>query len=410
MMIGKIIDNKLFKSKVIAEVYINNTSQEELDISVVVVKREKQNLEIINTFHGISSLDQFFELVPIKIPLSLIIDGKGVIQKAVKTKEDTLAIYQVLPNAQHQKFIWSQAPLSQEGYVQVAVARKEFITESVERFSEMGYLVVDISIGPMVLANIASLLPKDSKEVRVKNYKIDYTSQGIFSVTKNGVDEASYKIQIGKDEISNVDLIPFAASVKYFQGTHQSNESLSQICRPSKEQFLFKRIFNALLIGSCGLLFLILLVNFLLFDHYSKFFTHYEKEYLVNKELLDRLSYLEEEFLLQKTFIEDNASRGFSQYAFFSDRLAHLLPSSLSLTELSFDPVLESIKEDREIRSTKGIIIVSGQTSQSLQLNQYINVIESEPWTKDVTLLEYQSQMGKRGEFSIEIALNTSFQ
>lgn len=404
-MIDKFLNNKLFKARVIAEVYVTVASQDELEINVVIVKRVKQSLEITRSHRHLHTLEQLIGCVSTDIPLSLIVDGKGVIQKTVKHKEDVPVIYQVLPNARHQEFLWQEITLSREGLTQVAVARKKYIEDWLEKLIRLGYMVLDVSIGPMAISSITSLLPRDLNEIRVKNYKIEYDQQGITEISRNGIDEESCRVRIGNDEISNIDLIPFAASIKYFKPSAISSDGLSGVCRSSRNQYTFKRIYRSVLFISTGLLFGILLVNFLLYNSFDNRYRRYQEEYTENQELLNKLDNLETEYSRRQAFFKDNAGAGNSRYSYYADRLAFLLPSPITLTELTLDPISENIKQGREIQKREGLIIISGETNESLLLNKYIRDIENEYWVEDVNLINYQSEANRKGEFTIEITL-----
>jgi hypothetical protein len=401
-MTDRIVNNKLFQSKVIAEVHVNVIPGDDLDLNIILLKRNKNNLEIKHSCHFIRSFEDFTEEVPKNIPLSLIIDGKGIFQRQISKARNIPVLNQVLPNAAQGDFIIQEHPLANE-QTYVVVARKDFIRLWVAQFTNRGYYVIDVSLGPCVLNNITSLLPEQDTEITVKNYNIKYCNRGILEITRNGIDEEVYRHFIEDEQLTSLDLIPFAGGVRFFKDTGESDRDLYGIFRDSKEQFVFRKIFRKAGMYLTALLFIVLLVNFLFYDHYNNAMSQLQKKYSVNKELIDKIEILEQKIKNQQLFLQRTGILGSTIFSYYADRLAYLLTGDISLTSMKINPVLMKIKSGEPINTDLKKIIIRGETDKSSSLNRYINEIEKEEWVSDVNLNSFKrEQISEPGEFEIE--------
>ncbi len=404
-MTDRIVNSKLLQSSVISEVHVNVIPEDGLDLNIVLVRRRKNNLEIEHSCHFIRSFDAFIEEVPKNIPLSLIIDGKGVFQRKISKVRNIPVLNQVLPNAASGDFVVQEHTLADD-QTYVVVARMDFIRRWVEEFTGRGYYVVDVSLGPCVLNNITPLLSEKDTEITVKNYQIKYCNRGILEITRDGIDEEVYRHFIGDEELTSLDMIPFAGGVKYFKDTDETDLDLYSLYSDSKEQYVFRKIFRKGGMYLMTLLLLILLVNFLFYDHYSSALSQLQGEYTVNKELIDKLENLEEEIQNQKLFLLKTGILGSTMFSYYTDRLAFLLPGGILLTNIKINPVLMKIKTGEPINTDAKKIIISGETDKSSSLNKYITEIEKEGWVSDVNLNSFKREgISDPGEFEIEVIL-----
>jgi hypothetical protein len=404
-MTDRIVNSKLLQSSVISEVHINVIPEDGLDLNIVLVRRRKNNLEIEHSCHFIRSFDDFIEEVPKNIPLSLIIDGKGVFQRKISKVRNIPVLNQVLPNAASGDFVVQEHTLADD-QTYVVVARRDFIRRWVEEFTGRGYYVVDVSLGPCVLNNITPLLSEKDTEITVKNYQIKYCNRGILEITRDGIDEEVYRHFIGDEELTSLDMIPFAGGVKYFKDTDETDPELYSLYRDSKEQFVFRKIFRKGGMYLTTFLLLILLVNFLFYDHYSSALSQLQGEYTVNKELIDKLENLEGEIQNQKLFLLRTGILGSTMFSYYTDRLAFLLPGDILLTDIKINPVLMKIKTGEPINTDPKKIIICGETDKCSSLNKYITEIEKEGWVSDVNLNSFKREgISDPGEFEIEVIL-----
>ena len=125
-MIEKLIHSNFFRAKTIAEVHVNVIPGDTMDLNLMILHNEKESLEIKHTKHFITSFEEFEREVPKKIPLSLILDGKGVIHKCISDRSDDPVISQVLPGAKEEDF-YIQESLLQSGSTYVVISRKDWL-------------------------------------------------------------------------------------------------------------------------------------------------------------------------------------------------------------------------------------------------------------------------------------------
>ena len=149
-----------------------------------------------------------------------------------------------------------------------------------------------------------------------------------------------------------------------------------------------------------------LLINFLLFDHYSKKSNELSANINLNTGLLQQLDTLTKELKFKEDFIEQTGILSNSRLSLYSDRIASTLSDNIQLIDLSINPLDKKLKSNQEPEFNKNKIYINGITSNSTILNDWIKTIMKEGWVKEVNIKNYnQDNAITKGEFKIEIII-----
>jgi len=236
-------------------------------------------------------------------------------------------------------------------------------------------------------------------------YLFDYSKPGELEYKKTDI-SSDLCYQIAGETIPSVFLSPFVSALNFYIGTE---ETAYPPVKKNKIDFFAHRFF---ILGGWSTLiiaFLVLLINSLVFMHYTDMENQLEKQVSNNNQYLIILNKLKEElkqkdqFLLQSGFTEK------TRFSFFTDRIASSVPSGIHLSGLSVSPLQSKIKKEKAIEFRKGYISLNGQTPNSIILNDWITVLEKYPWIGKISVIHYlQEQSDNFGEFQIEIELKNN--
>jgi len=96
-----------------------------------------------------------------------------------------------------------------------------------------------------------------------------------------------------------------------------------------------------------------------------------------------------------------------SETSFYADRIAAGIPSAIRLTLLEVYPAeKKQEEEDGRFEFTNKTLRVKGQCKYSIDANDWINLVRSYDWVKDVKLINYnQTSAEKIGEFLVQIEI-----
>ena len=377
--------------------------------NAVVLKKSKAGLEVEATHTGITEIEALQKELNPKIPLSIVINGKGIIHKKVVINDgdnDVKLLERVFPNAKISDFYLQKTELL-ENTVFVSIVRKNTVDDLLTLFADKGYYFSGISIGPFCLNGIIPLIDLAAKSFSLGNYNLELNENNLIEdFHDNHISLSGDKISIAGEELKQQSSISFAAAFQYF--FPQPTESAIEVPAVdfSKTELEQKKLFQ---IGGWGVLLfflVVLLVNFLLFDHYGKQFQQLDSAFSGRKGQLSAANELKIKVKEKQDFLEKTGLKGASKTSYFADRIAGGIPASIQLTQLLMHPPEKKSKKDEPAIFLNKIIIVKGNCKKSTELNEWIRGIKKMDWVNEVSVLNYkQENIKDLGEFEIMITI-----
>ncbi|OFY82848.1 MAG: hypothetical protein A3F72_01820 [Bacteroidetes bacterium RIFCSPLOWO2_12_FULL_35_15] len=385
------------------------------EINLVVLKKEKTNIITEKQKEGIKDFDELATHIDPKLPLVVLLNGKGIIHKKVTFVEnDTAAtlLNKVLPNAKLTEFSIQQTPINST-QVFVSVIRTNVLNDIIEELSKRKLTAISgFFLGPFVITDLLPLM--DNKMIvkdhfQVGNFLLQIQEQQITEITNTSEDKSGDSILIGDDRIPLKLVFPFAAALSYFILNNESQGIVDSIGIDNlKQEFKQKKKFEfrgwALLIATL----LVLLVNYFVFDNYWSKSNKITAELAINQSAIERYDTLKKEFAQKKEFLEQNGLLENSRTSFYIDRLAATLPSAIQWTEVNVHPLKkkQTNEEEQELFFEKKSIMITGNCQRSTVLNDWMKEIKKANWISNVNLLNYsQDNANDDGEFLLEIKL-----
>src|SRR3989338_165223 len=132
------------------ELYIGQDGNMEGYVSIL--KYSKTVLSTIFTSNDLIPGDKFTEIIHKSTPVSLVINGKGIMFRELGTEglDDQQILNQVLPKVSIHDYYLQKTDAS-DGKQVIAVIRKSLVTQILQKFSELGLKIIQISLGPFVI-------------------------------------------------------------------------------------------------------------------------------------------------------------------------------------------------------------------------------------------------------------------
>lgn len=371
---------------------------------------ERKNGEV----HALSYKEQLQDIESLKLdsdnklPIVVSVQAKGVLSKTISLLEedsDTTIISKVLPNAEAQDFYISKTQLGESSSM-VSVIRRETCNAILETLPQSK--VLSLSIGPNQIPKLAKVIGGDSvwyfgnqsweyKDHQLRSAKIDNKSE-------NKVDYPEWQ-KIEGESIPTNCLEAYAHGLSFLIEDTEASVPLEQH-EVNQQDLFFSKLFTISGWSALITLFSVLLINFLLFDHFDKKKNSLNVQLSHNSLALDQMEALEKQISFKENFIKYNSTDQ-TRFSYYSDRLASLLPRNIVLVDLYIQPLQKRIKQGKETQLEKAKILIRGFTKNSTTLNRWVKDIQKEDWVKDTEVMEYNREAANlSGEFELAIELN----
>lgn len=411
-MFKKASFENIIKSKTATGIEVILLPDGTYQIYAVVLKKVKSTIVTEKKISTHKTIASFAEEADIKkTPLIIILNGKGIIHRKVNSSEsDTAAtlLNKVLPNAKTTDFYIQQQQVD-ASHSFVSVIRSNVLDEILNEFIKHGLInIADVFLGPFSINIILPLMETaalSNGQLQIGNYQLLISDNKIKEVLIEENVRNENTILIGDENVENHFLIPFSAALYYFTGglTGINNaETVDAIIDNYKQKRKFEFRGWTVLLGALVLL----IFNYLIFDHYWSKYNDMNATLAVNQSALQQYEHLQKELATKKEFLEQNGLLNSSQTSYYADRFATDLPESIQWTELNIYPLKKKMADDTSnvMHFESRIIKISGKCQKSTILNDWMKVIKQKPFVDNVSIVDYkQGNANENGLFLIEI-------
>lgn len=342
------------------------------------------------------------------VPLTLVLNGKGILVKKVgKVFHHSNPIAAILPQANPNEFY---VQLNEHrDYTIIAVARRTIVDSLIATFQQKGFTILNIHLGPAIVETIVPFIDTTTHNtITVGAYGFTLSDQGLTDITTSlsttEPDTAEYVV--ANQYIQARHLLPYAAAVTLLSSDLTDDPSLvAAPLKAARETFIYKNYYKAAALGLVATIFVLLLVNFLLYDHY---YTR-NKEMAVTKGIsqqqLQQAQHISKNIGQKERFLSNAGWIQPVKTSFFADRFARLLPEGVWLTNLQFYPLQSDFLSDAEgLHFKKDTVLLTGTCTDARQINTLINNLKTMKEIKDIGMKAYNYMKEEdKGEFSLEI-------
>jgi len=413
-VVNKFTFNNMLEASMAMGIDITLTADAGYLINVVFVKKIKSALHIEKKVEGIKSFEELGKIANPKAPFIVSVNGKGIIHKKIKVNEsdnDTTLLNKALPNANSDDFEVQKTQIN-EVDVFLSIIRSETINEIAQQLIEQKLnTIIDFIIGPFAINSIIPLINKDDI---AENYII--AGQYHLAIRENQIvdistkkEENSFGISVLGNRIESSLIVAFSAALSCYTTNNSVGLKASKTIEHLKNEFQEKKKFEFRLAIVLTASFILLFINYFVFNHYWSTNEEQHAILLTNQSALQRYETLKNQYAYKKEFLERNGLLENSRTSYYANQLASLLPSSIQWTDLYIHPlkVQKNTDANESFVFEKKTIQLSGKCHKSVDLNNWMKLIKEKKWVEKITLINYAQQSETdEGFFLLEVTLN----
>ncbi len=395
------------QSKRIAGVEAILLSEGGITWNVIVLAKNKTSINTESSSTALTNLGALKNAIPDKVPLAIVLNGKGIIHKKVFVNDsdnDKSILQKVLPNAIPEDFYFQKSsPLNKAVFV--SVVRKGVVDSLIGELTMNNLNVVSFSMGPFTIDSIVPLL--EDKPVRfdfqLGSHQLKFSENGIeeYSIIAN--ENLYTDVKVGDNTIASDLVLSFAAAFAYLVGDEGLSNNITPVEESSNAYFQKQRF---QLIGWGVLIFFlsVLMINYFFFNNYWTKKNELGSTVSLNQAAVSKYEKLNKEFEEKQEFLKKTGMLETSRTSYYADQLAADLPNTILLTLLNVNPVVKKVKLEEGISFNTKTIIIEGVSRRSTELNNWIKIIKTKNWVEEVALINYSQDESKvTGEFVLEV-------
>lgn len=386
---------------------VEHASQDDQEKLYATVLKKKRNKIDVQSFLEEDSFSNLITKLRKKQPVFLIINNDNVLTKQIESEQIEVAklVYNAFPNINLDDFFYEV--FSKEKNHFVSICRKIYIEELISEYKKKEVSIIDISLGNSIVSSIISYL--DSKDILTSNSLISIENKIISSIEKKETNE-TIKYDVNGLTVSNYHLLSLSGALNSILEHFHSITNFDILKQSLNNGFRQLRFYTQFL--KFGLVFLlgILLVNFFVFNHYFNKVNTLQQTSQINQTTKQKILELNINVGKSQKMVEDMLKSNSSKSSFYVNAIIQLLPSSVLLSELNYQPVLKRIRDGQPIEINNNTILISGESNNSILFSNFINDLETLTWVKKVEVLNYEDASTTVSNFSIKLNMTHDHQ
>ena len=369
-------------------------------INAVLATRDKKGIDVKETFRC-GSIAELSEQLPKRQHAWLAINNDKVITKRVapKLEHAKQAIQRVFPSVRIDDFYYEI--LEGEDHQLVCLIRKEHADALIAQYEDEGIRMIGFSLGGLALHTIAANL----NSVVIQSASNSYTIENGELATIQQLGGKVSTHQLSSDlKVDGDLLLPFASTIHYFRRA-STQHNLDSKVEYLGRSYIEKRFFEQFSRVGILLLLAIFLLNFLFFSSYNKQVQTLAQTAQVNTDNKARLLELNTEVERKQKMATDLQSASASKSSYYLNQVARIVPRSLSLSLLEYQPISKRVKSEEPIALEENILLIQGSHTDVAEYHEWFSKLEELPMTQHVEIRAYGQGKGKSVDFELKLSL-----
>ncbi|MCO6147915.1 hypothetical protein [Flavobacterium sp. NRK1] len=362
----------------------------------LTVKKKGNTLSIVSSAIY-DDLESLLKDSNTRLPVVLLIDGKGVLNKRIDIKNDADITWK--KNVDFTSIYFTEVKTPDAGFM--SFSRKKNIDDIILQMQQNKLQIVDFYLGPL----LSSLLQKTiAKQEIVSGDTVLLFENDSLSEIKKQNTEVIQNYTFSESILSQHHLPLYGAALHFFLKSSQVSKNESESI--TTENIIYQKSFNYFGVGMLGIFFIALLTSYVLIQYYlgenaklneQNIFSYQTYEYIVNleKQREQKLEILNKTGQLSKKFL-----------SFYVYELSKSAPSSISLTNLEIFPVPKEIKPNEKVNIVPNLIMVKGFTGSGPSLDNWLNELKKMKWIKKFEIVSIKKDKKNIQQFELKILLN----
>jgi len=375
-------------------------SGEEL-IYTTILKKSKNTVDVENSFKD-NSIGNTITKLRKEQHIFLVINNDQVLLKHIKSEQVELEklVYKAYPNINIDEFFYEI--MSQENNHFVSICRKDYVNELVAEYKAHSKFVINISLGNALASEISHFVQE--KLFVTSNANISLENHKISSIEKKEI-ESIKTYKINGLEITSEQILSFSAALAVVLKNFNTITNFDLLKKAVKSDYLHSRYHSLFL--KFGLLSIlgILLVNFLIFNHYFNQVSTLQQTSQINQTTKQKILEINEEVTKSQKMVEDMLNSNISKSSFYVNAIIMKLPNSILLSELNYQPIIKRIKTGKTIEVEKNIMLLSGKSNNSELFSKWVTDLEATNWIKKVEISNYHDASKSLSDFSLKLSI-----
>lgn len=353
--------------------------------------QRKKNTIALQKTELLSDLNLPAYVLKKKLPLVLIINGRGVVCKKVilsteSHQEPERLLEEHLP-ALDLKDFYIQIYKQENNTAFICFCRKSLLDDVLTTLQTRNYDLAQVYIGSAAIIGLRPLWAQFNT-IPLPHQQAELTN-GYLDTLQAQETTAATVLSIGGMDLSPYHVLGLAAGLSYLMQQPLAtnlNEGIDRLANTHLQANNFRLATAAIIIVALT----IALTNVLFFSSYFDTNKRLETELAVYQGKYEQVNKLLNDYQENKDLIEEAGLLAKNRLSEYADQICKTLPDDVVLRDLCFNPQEEKeLGEDSLLTFQNKTILIRGNCEKSFRVNEWLNVLKMQKFVKDLSLEKF---------------------
>lgn len=371
-------------------------------LEVLEIHKKKNDLVSSNSQH----LENFDEKINSDFPAYLVINTNQILYKEVDSSDanDAKILQKAFPNLNLEDFYFQIWRLENKSVV--FISRKEYVDAIIKKLGDRKVKLYGFSLGLASISNITSFLKNDI--LKTNTFSIDLNADDkILSVIS---DKNQEEYNLNGLQVNNKNIVSFSAALNLVLDTKNNSGNCVVKNQLLADNYMQSSFFSKGFKVMVGFILGLLLINFLIFNHYFKKEQEVSASLEMNRNYIEKIKSLKEDIKTKEERVKIFSRTNASKSSILLNEITKNIPTSILLKKVSYHPLQKKIKENEPILSDDTALLIAGESIDKTEFTNWITALENLSWISSVSIVKYGNENGKEESFEIKVKLNDETQ
>lgn len=356
-------------------------------------KKKNEKLEVLaaKTFMDIEDIKQE---VDNKFPLILLVDGKGILNKKIDTKNEKDLNW--IKNLDYSTIHYTN--FTNANFQFLSFCRRNVVEQTIEIFQGFGYQIIDFYVGALIAVLINDSLKLGS--IIVNDSILKFEMDELEDLTKV-IDKGTKTYYLGALQMSNFHLPLYSTVIHfYFQ---QKTIGKSHTEKIDREEIVYKKAFNLFGIVILLSFFIALLVSYVCIQYLTSENARLNLENVYSNQSYQLIKQLEEQKQNKLHILKETGFLSTKFLSFYVHKIAMDTPTEIKLSAIDVFPLLKEVKTNEKVALTVGTILIKGEIKSEEVFNTWLQLLKKMEWINNFEILSFKKDKKNNSQFEIKI-------
>lgn len=364
--------------------------------NLLTIKKRANKISMVSK-QTFESFDALAKMSNKKIPLLIVIEGKGVLNKEINFENEADVNWQ--KNIDYNAIYYTDLKGLKSNFI--SFCRKNIVEETTSKFQKNNFQIVDVYIGSFLAVLLNDVL---KEEVLFSNdLRLEFENNKLISFAKQNETIKGTDYQIGEEIISNFFLPLYGAIIHFFVQPKEVSKTINSAL--NSEELIYKKAFRILGITMLGGFLVSLLLSYFLIQYYGTRNSELNQETVFSNQSYQLILSLEAQKEKKLNILKESGVLSPKFLSYYGYEIIKTIPVTISLNELNIIPLKEEYKENKKAFFDSKTIVVKGETFQESSFNHWLEGLKKMEWVHRFEIISLKKDKQNKSIFEIKITL-----